>query len=151
MLWLQLGERTTRPAEHGAREVGEYALHVSCPWRLVGPEGIYVAAGDLFTPADPSADVEGFDWQTPGATWLDARLRTFIESTSAAQRAVSAVSADDIGSLRLLLGDDFVLDLFPDSSHTEHIESEFWRLLQPMAGAPHFVVGSFGLDRVTEA
>jgi hypothetical protein len=110
-----------------------------------------VAAGDLFTPADPSADVEGFDWETPGATWLDVRLRAFLESTPVASRAVSSVSADDIGSLRLLLGDDFVLDLFPDSSPTEHIESEFWRLLQPLTGGPHFVVGSFGLDRVPGA
>ena len=152
MLWLQFGERITRPVEHGStKEMGELALHISCAWRLVGPDGIHVAAGDLFTPADESIDPEDFDWETPDSSWLDVRLREFIDSTADSPRSVTAISADDLGSFRLLLGDDFVLDLFPDSSHANHVESEFWRLLQPGTGSAHFVVGSFGVDRVPEA
>ena len=38
---------------------------------------------------------------------------------------LSAVSADELGSLRLFLGDEYVLDIFPDSSFAAHVESEF--------------------------
>ena len=55
------------------------------------------------------------------------------------------------GSFRLFLGDEFVFDVFPDSSAAAHVESEFWRLLQPGSGAPQFVVGSEGFARVPEA
>ena len=152
MLWLQLGERRMRPdVQLGRREVGAYALHVSCPWRLVGPEGLVVASGDLFTPADPLADLEDFEWDAPGANWCDVRLQAFIAATADAPLAVSVVSADELGSLRLFFGDQFVLDVFPDSSYAAHVESEFWRLLQPGSGAPHFVVGSAGIARVPEA
>lgn len=152
MLWLQFGERRMRPdIQLGRREVGAYTLHVSCPWRLVGPEALVVASGDLFTPADPLADLADFDWEAPGANWCDVRLQAFITATADAPLAVSAVSADELGSLRLFLGDEFVLDIFPDSSPAAHVESEFWRLLQPGSGAPHFVVGSEGIARVPEA
>jgi hypothetical protein len=151
MLWLHLGERRVRTANSsGSGDLAEYALHVSCPWRLIGREGIYTASGDYFTPADPDGDPADFDWDEPGASWCDLRLRGFIAETAKSPQPVTGVSADDLGSLRLTLGDDFVLDVFPDSSHTDHVESEFWRLLQPASGGPHFVVGSEGLDRVVE-
>ena len=152
MLWLQLGDRRMRTdVQLGRRETGEYALHVSCPWRLVGPEGLVVASGDLFTPADPSADPEDFEWDVPGANWCDVRLQAFVAAMAEAPLAVTAVSADELGSVRLFLGDEFVLDIFPDSSPAAHVESEFWRLLQPGSGAPQLVVGSEGIARVSEA
>jgi hypothetical protein len=152
MLWLQLGERRPRPVDDpGAREVGEYALHVSCAWRLIGRRGIYVASGDLFTPADPDADPSDFAWDVPGANWCDVRLEAFLAETRASPRAVSSVSSDEIGSLRVFLGDDFVLDVFPDSSEAAHVETEFWRLLQPGTAGTHVVVSSSGVDHVPGA
>ena len=152
MLWLQLGERRTHPDDQlGRRQVGEFALQVSCPWRLVGPDGMVVASGDLFTPADPAADPANFEWDQPGANWWDVRLQAFIDATAESALAVTSVSADELGSLRIFLGEEFVLDVFPDSSHAAHVESEFWRLLQPGSGAPHIVVGSEGFERVPEA
>ena len=152
MLWLQIGERRPRRSdERDAREVGEYALHVSCAWRLIGPHGIYVASGDLFTPADPLADPSDFMWDEPGANWCDVRLRAFLAETAGSPRVVTAVTSDEIGSLRWFLGDDFVLDVFPDSSDAEHIETEFWRLLQPGTAGTHTVVGSTGVDHVPGA
>ena len=79
------------------------------------------------------------------------RLQAFINATAESPLAVTSVSADELGSLRLFLGEEFVLDVFPDSLHAAHVESEFRRLLQPGAGAPHFVVGSEGIERVPEA
>ena len=85
--------------------MGAYALHVSCPWRLVGPEGLVVASGDLFAPADPLADLEDFERDAPGANWCDVRLQAFIAGTADAPLAVSVVSADELGSLRLFFGE----------------------------------------------
>lgn len=152
MLWLQFGDHRPGPAdERDARDVGEYAIHVSCAWRLIGPHGIYVASGDLFTPADPTVDPSDFEWDAPGANWCDVRLRAFVAETAGSPRAVSGVSSDEIGSLRLFLGEDFVLDVFPDSSDAAHVETEFWRLLQPGTAGAHVVVGSYGLDHVPGA
>ena len=152
MLWVQLGERRPRRADDpGAPEVGEYALHVSCAWRLIGPHGIYVASGDLFTPADPMADLADFVWDEPGANWCDVRLGAFVAEVTESPRAVSSVSSDEIGSLRVFLGEDFVLDVFPDSSDSEHVETEFWRLLQPGTAGAHVVVGTAGIDFVPGA
>ena len=152
MLWLQFGERSKRLDRHGGSvDVGEYALHVSCAWRLVGPEGIHAASGDYFTPADPSVDPETFDWDGSDGNWCDVRLRAFLDATADSPRAVTGASADELGSVRLFLGEDFVFEVFPDSSHADHVETEFWRLLEPSAAAPHIVVGTFGIDRVPEA
>lgn len=152
MLWLQFGDRSKRETQAGTMvDVGDYALHVSCPWRLVGPEGIHAASGDYFTPADRSVDPETFDWDGADGNWCDVRLGAFLEATASDPRSVTATSADELGSVRLFLGEDFVLDVFPDSSHADHVESEFWRLVQPAKGGPHFVVGSFGIDRVPDA
>jgi len=152
MLWLQLGDRRIRPADQrGARVVGEYALHVSCAWRLAGPDGILVASGDLFTPADADADPDTFEWDVIGANWCDVRLRAFIEATAESPLAVVSISADEMGGVRIELAEGIALEVFPDSSNAEHVETEFWRLLQPGLPSPHVVVGSAGMDLVSEA
>src|SRR5207247_709942 len=49
---LHFGERcqtTTRKGEPVV--VGEFALHIQCGWRIVGPSGIVVGCRDLYYPA----------------------------------------------------------------------------------------------------
>jgi hypothetical protein len=37
IVWFQFGNRRTVPTmKGGTKEVGEFALHLGCPWRLVG-------------------------------------------------------------------------------------------------------------------
>jgi hypothetical protein len=39
--WFQFGgPRTVPTLRGGTKEVGEFALHLDCPWRLVGPNGL---------------------------------------------------------------------------------------------------------------
>lgn len=152
MLWVQMGGKHVRaPDERGARVVGEYALHVSCAWRLVGPDGILVASGDMFTPADPDSDPETFAWDERGANWCDVRLRAFVEATAESPLPVVSATADEMGGVRLTLAEGIALEVFPDSSHAEHVETEFWRLFQPGQPSPHVVVGSAGIDYVSDA
>jgi hypothetical protein len=152
MLWVQLGGKRFRaPEERGARVVGEYALHVSCAWRLVGPDGILVASGDMFTPADADSDPETFAWDERGANWCDVRLRAFVEATADSPLPVVSANADEMGGVRVALAEGIVLEVFPDSSHAEHVETEFWRLFQPTLALRHFVVGTAGIDYVSDA
>lgn len=155
LLRLQFGERqrvnTEDAGEGDAPDVGAYALHVACPWRLASSDRLLVGSGDLLTPSDPDAEPETFDWDEPGASWLDVRLAELAEAHGAAPPVVEAVAGDALGGFRLSLTGALTFEAFPNSTPTGHIATEFWRLLRPGAAEPHFVVGTFGteLERVS--
>ena len=145
MLWLQFGERVTHtvPGE-GIREFGTYALHVSGAWRLSDPGGIITGSGDLFTPVDPNADLETFDWDVKGASWWDHQMEEFTAAFAVSPPVVERVHADRLGDARLLLSQGIVFETFAHSSAADHLETEFWRLFQPASEAPHFIVDTNG-------
>lgn len=148
LAWFQLGDRRTVPGDEGAeREVGTYTLHVACPWRLVDQERLLVGSGDLLTPADPDAEIEDFDWDVPGANWLDVRLDELWSGFAAAPPIIQGVEPDPYGGFALHLSGGLRLEAFPNSTPTGHVATEFWRLLRPGTDAPHFVVGTFGIER----
>ena len=162
LLRLQFGEQLTVAAEgaEGAEggdardvgsHVGSHALHVACPWRLAGPDRLLVGSGDLLTPSDPDAEPETFDWDEPGASWLDVRLDELAEAHGAAPPVVEAVAGDALGGFRLSLTGGLTLEAFPNSTPTGHVATEFWRLLRPGTAEPHFVVGTFGTEREHQA
>ena len=68
---FQLGPRREVTDRHGrTREVGTYALHVSCAWHIIGPTGIFVASRDRYYPSDASGltvNDADFIWDRPGA------------------------------------------------------------------------------------
>jgi hypothetical protein len=44
--------------------VGQYALHVQCPWRLESDTGVITGSGDLYAPHEKSERLEeSFDWE----------------------------------------------------------------------------------------
>lgn len=134
-------------ADRPPHAAGGVALHVACAWRLTDGERILVGSGDLFTPADPDEEPATFDWEPAGASWLDVRLGELAATRAAAAHppAVSQVTVDPFGGVRIALTDGFVLELFPSSTPTGHVSTEFWRLTR--AGADDFVVGTFGVER----
>ena len=121
-------------------------LRVACAWRVTDGERVLVGSGDLFTPADPDEEPETFDWEPAGASWLDVRLGELAEKRAAgAPPALARVEVDPFGGARLALTDGLVLELFPNSTPTGHVSTEFWRLTG--AGVDDLVVGTFGLER----
>ena len=115
--WFQFGDRRTVPAlRGGSKEVGEYALHLDCPWHLVGPAG-QVAATDESEPE------------------LLARLANPPLTCEA------VFGSDDGGAgLRFAGGWSLVVEAGgPD-------RLEYWRLFRPAVGGPHFVVGPAGIE-----
>lgn len=145
MLTLQLGEPRVDTSPMGRRrEVGEYALHVQCPWRLTEDTRLIAGSGDLFTPATPEADRTTFKWDVVGATWWDHQLREFFSNPAPIR--VEHIAADPFGGFRLIFSAGVSFEVFPNTSAAPHDDSEYWRLLQPGESTEHFVVRATRLE-----
>jgi hypothetical protein len=143
VLTLQLGERRA----HGDRSIGAYTLQVACAWRIAGPTLILAGSGDLFTPADPDADLESFDWDVEGASWWDVRLKDVARLLDDAV-TVTTFLADSYGGVRIVCTGGIEIELFPNSSPAPHVETEFWRLLRAGQEEGCIIVGSNGIELV---
>lgn len=143
LLTIQFGARRAG----GVEDAGEYTLQVSCAWRIAGPNAILVASGDLFTPADENADLETFDWDVPGASWWDARMKDH-ERILADDASVTTFLADSYGGVRLVCTGGIEIELFPNSSPAPHVETEFWRLFRPGESEQYVAVGTTGVELV---
>ena len=52
--WFQFGQRRTVTARNGTKEVGEYALHIQCGWRMRCGDQVVVGGRDLYYPPEGS-------------------------------------------------------------------------------------------------
>jgi hypothetical protein len=125
-------------------EVGDYALHISCGWRIVGPAGIVVGRRDLFYPAgdDPYQGLDDFDYEGPTPNRRDVRVAALLQERASSPLVVESCSADDVGGFRLNLTGGFTLEAWPDDS----LEGDYWRLFASSDDAPYFVVTGCGID-----
>ncbi len=132
-----------RSVENGT--VGEYALHVQCPWRIESSDRIITGRSDLWEPSKVSAD---FDWESWNyendenlqdwkignllAGW-DAATKSYINSRN--DLIVESVQADMFGGATIILSGGYKIVLFPDGSREED-----WRIFRPRIDEPHFVI-----------
>jgi hypothetical protein len=115
--WFQFGTRRIVPTtRNGSKEVGEYALHLDCPWRLVGPDGLVVATDDS-----------------------EAELLAQVVSPPL---VCAAVCGSEDGGAGLRFAGGWLLEVAPGAP--DHLE--FWRLFRTGTGEPHFVVGAAGVE-----
>jgi len=129
--------RTVQNRNREAVEVGDYALHVQCAWRLVDANRIVVASRDYYYPAgDPDVEFPNFDHDQPGTNRRDERMDKFFSKCGNAYPIVYRVEGDRVGSLRIVMSGEVVLELFPDDS----LEDEYWRFFQPRSDEKHFIV-----------
>ena len=120
-----------REVDGGA--VGEYALHVQCPWRIEVAGRIVTGRHDLFRPAHESEDFDWDSWDWDRSDTLqDSRVEEFLEQ---ACPVVESVSTDAYGGARLRMTDGSALVLFPAGSTAED-----WRFFRPRVDGAHFVV-----------
>lgn len=121
-------------------EIGEFGLHLQCPWRFTCDTKIFVGSQDLYEPADENSEYdENFDWDKPNGNLRDVKLQELIKPQNL---TVASVAADDFGGFELFFSDHIKLSVFPAGSKVDEY-SELWRLLnnQP-ANKNHFVVSS---------
>lgn len=122
-------------------------MQIACSWRIAGPTSILVASGDLFTPADEDAEIESFDWDLPGASWWDYRMKE-VATLLSENVVVTTFIADSYGGVRLVCTGGLEIELFPNSSPAPHVETEFWRLTRAAEGERYVVVGTKGVELV---
>lgn len=124
--------------------VGDYALHIQCPWRIEGPGGILTGRSDLWEPAVPWETIDPETWKYEDGNLQDLRIQAFLGgfdpmTKSATNRGsllvVERVHGDDCGGARLELSGGYHLVLFPAGT-----EGEDWRIFRPSTDEPHFVV-----------
>ena len=120
LVWFQFGERrpvTDRKGEH--REVGAYALHVDCPWRLVDDAGT------------EHANEDSEDW----------RFEALGHQSLVVERALST---GDYGAVIQFIG-GWTLRVSPDLTDDDEV-IEYWRFFEPYQGRPHLIARSDGVD-----
>ena len=129
--------------EGESRKVGEFAIHIQCPWRITSEDKIFVAQSDMFYPkGDYESESEDFDWDVNGNNRCDERTSELIEQTINLPLIVKELSADKFGSLNLKFSKNFSLEIFPSDSLPE----EFWRFFKSGTNDNHFVVCGNGIE-----
>src|SRR5436309_4549873 len=107
---------TLRPAKRGS--VGDFALHVQCPWRIEGPDGILTGRSDLWQPVAENAPfVEDWDYDK-SPNLQDSRMKQWLEQHDLSL-VVTDVDADAFGGAAISLSHGFVLRLFPAGTRSE--------------------------------
>jgi hypothetical protein len=128
MLGLHFGK--VRPHESGEGTVGEYTLHVQCPWRFDGPNGTVTGSSDLWVYAGPGerppnwSYEDGFSLQDRKFADLFARDESTRSWVNESDRfCVIAAQQNERGDVRLELANGYAILVFPAGSR-----SEAWRL-----------------------
>ncbi|MCG8351743.1 MAG: hypothetical protein MI924_28585, partial [Chloroflexales bacterium] len=144
LIWIHFGTKRTIQGWKGEpKEVGEYALHLQCAWRIVHLDSIFVAADDCFYPRnDPHQDPPDFNWSVPGVNRCDEQLERLFTTFDPAQLIVQAVETDRVGGFRLLMRNGLALEVFPNIS----FDSECWRFLCFSRDERDLVVTGAGIE-----
>jgi hypothetical protein len=131
-----------RPHHGGKGTVGEYALHVQCPWRLVGVDGLITGSADRDEPPRLGAKIDRSDPQN--GCLQDVRLAALLGGFDPVTHShtnvteglvVITVGADGFGSAEISLSGEIRLQLFPDGSLEED-----WRFFETSDQGAHFVI-----------
>ena len=140
--WFQFGQRRRVKARNGTKEVGEYALHIQCAWRIRHRDQVIVGSRDLyFPPENTDVPIEDFDWDVQGANRRDRRIAELLQNQTR-EFIVRKVEVEKAGGFRITFEDEYALDVFPHDS----LAGEHWRLFKPSADDPHFVVTGTGIE-----
>jgi len=129
---------TLRAVARGS--IGDFALHVQCPWRIEGPDGIVTGRMDLWEPAEEDSPFDE-DWDYEKSPNLqDTRLERWLAEHESAL-VVETIDADEFGGASIGLGQDFVLRIFPAGTRGED-----WRLFRPKSGLPHLIISGGAVE-----
>ncbi len=117
IVWFQFGSRrTVQTARGGAKDVGEFTLHLDCPWELIGPDGELLASDE----SEPEV----------------------LAGLAASPLLCSGIRAGVGGAFELVFAVGERLHVEADNRECE----EYWRFFSPYSDQPHFVVGAAGID-----
>jgi hypothetical protein len=136
---FQFGRIRSHPSGKGT--VGDLALHVQCPWRLVTTTGILTGSADYYEPAVEGEEVDLNDRES--GNLQRKNLRELFQSYDAETRSlvnnsdsliVTSLDADRFGGFDLELSGGVHLQVFPDGARGEN-----WRLFSSGDDESHFI------------
>ncbi len=157
---FQFGAMTPHPTGKGT--VGQYALHIQCPWRIVteqqpwripATDPMITGSGDWWEPAIKSDSFEWEGWNEHRSTpslqehLLEALFQHYDSETKSYVNVsdhlvVQQVEADDCGGLNIHLSGGFRLQVFPNGKSGEH-----WRFFSPGTETPHVILADGKLNQ----
>jgi hypothetical protein len=134
----------TRKVEGGT--IGAYALHIQCPWRIEGPEGIVTGRSDLWQPVDKTKAIDWDNWdydeyENVQDERIEAWLGGYDPETHSSindgdSLVVEKVQADNCGGAIIVLSGGYRIVMFPAGSRGED-----WRIFEPgNRERRHFVI-----------
>ena len=141
LLWLHFGAwRATTDHRGGVRTVGEWALHVQCPWRFTRDARILTAWRDLHQDADTSRPYN----ERAGAESHFDRVATALNGElETVAHHVENVAGNLYDGFRLAFDPELGFEAFPCAA-TLAPRHEFWRLFRPDTRDRHRVFGTLG-------
>lgn len=105
--------------------IGEFALHLTCPWRFTNETQIIVGRDDLYQQADETSDYdENYDYYEFNANLRDVKLDKLIKEN---KLSVISVNADKFGGLEIFFDKNIKLTVFPELA--SKADNEYWRLI----------------------
>jgi hypothetical protein len=136
MLCIHFGElRSVVDRRGNNRQVGEWALHLQCPWRFVQFGDLVLASSDFYYDAETGEKLDRDSDQESVFHRNMKRLNLLIES---GEIVVSIVQSSEAGAFDLIFDRDLKLSVMPVESGGEKC-GESWRFFQPSLKTPHFV------------
>ena len=139
MAMIHFGVERTYVRNGKPRTVGDWALHIQCPWRIIRDGEILVGYSDMRVPP-VGIDPEVFDPDESRTRRDD--LTDAFEVHGRQAHLVTMISATTTADLRLELADGCRLEVLPDFASSEADAYEYWRLFQHGPDMPHFVVSA---------
>ena len=113
MRTLQFG--SLRPG--GGGSVGDFALHIQCPWRIDGPDGIVTGRLDLWRPVEDDAKIDYETWDYDESPNLqDFRLDRLL-ARDGLTLIVESVDTDEFGVI-----------VFKRIGETEYAAPDNWKI-----------------------
>jgi hypothetical protein len=132
----QFGELRSLAGRTGKRIVGDFALHVQCPWRLVAGGAVVVRTECLVFNGELGTD------ETNAIIRFRQCLDPWLESVPKRWRAVEGVTVDEFGGCRIMMAEGAVLEAFATARTS--VATEEWRLFRPGQDDRHVVMLSGG-------
>jgi hypothetical protein len=122
--------RTIKDRAGRRKKVGEWTLHIQCPWRITRGRWMLIGSADVFYPPTGKTKVD-YDWDL-GPNLRDKKLRSLLRSR---MLVVVQSRLGEGGSLRLELTGNHVLEIMPDTS----LPTEKWRVFGLPPNKAHLV------------
>lgn len=136
LFWVHFGDlRTVATRDGGTKEVGEWALHLQCPWRFIRNGQVVLGSSDFYYRAE---DGEAMDRDSAADSLFSVKASRLDRYLSSEVVKIVDIHFSGAGAFELRMGDGLVFSAMPTES-PEVSDAERWRLFQPSTDFPHFV------------